>query len=679
MDSKFSRDISGDAYALWMSSPDIVGEYMAERLKDYDCVIEICCAIGVLSCNLAKKISKVVGIDIDAQRIDMAKQNAKIYEVSNNTSFICGSGLDEELLQHIASNNQGKKLLCIIDPDWEDVNAKGKLAKDIDSTQPSTRKLYEAVSRNITSNIMMRIPRTFTKETLDNLTSKHYIENIYIDGVKRFSLAFFVGEVLETKDIFLENPGILTSKYTFDNEAKTSDPLLVIGLQFGDEGKGKMIDYLSDKYDCTIRHNGANNAGHTVKYGDITLPLSHLPSSILRNKKVYIAQGCCINPQTLKNEIERFEQTKQPLKLAVDSRCHIIFPYHQILDYLSEKSRGENAIGSLHLGVGFSYADKTNRHGLRMSDLVNVDTFEEKFREFETRMNKEIKKQGHHTCDLLLNILEKYEEYRQPLIDAIGTETHSMKCKGRCYNISKVVCNKYIEYGNFLRRFIKDVAEDVICNLDKRTYLLESAQSFYLDYGLGTYPYTVAYHTNASSALSNIGLPPMRLNVLGIARCYMIRVGNGPFPTELCDNDGNDLRQLGNEFGTVSKRPRRCGWLDIPLLLYAIRMNGVKEIALTKLDVLSHMKKLKVCTGYHLNGRPLQNWKTSDLGNVTPIYRDFHTWSSDISNCRTYDELPQECKTYISFIEKSLEVFVRYVSVGAERDQTIIRKTDIIY
>jgi adenylosuccinate synthase len=288
-------------------------------------------------------------------------------------------------------------------------------------------------------------------------------------------------------------------------------------------------------------------------------------------------------------------------------------------------------------------------------------------------MDNEIKKQGYHTCDVLLDVLFKYEEYRQPLIDAIGTETHLMRCKGKCHNISKVVCNKYIEYGNFLRRFIKDVAEDVICNLNNRTYLLESAQSFYLDYGFGTYPYTVAYHANASSALTNIGLPPIRLNVLGIARCYMIRVGNGPFPTELCDDNGNDFRRIGNEYGTVSKRPRRCGWFDIPLLLYAIRMNGVKEIALTKLDVLSHIKRLRVCTSYNLDGRQLQNWKTTDLGRVTPVYKDFDTWSSDISNCRTYEDLPQECKTYISFIESSLQVFVRYISVGAERDQTIVR------
>lgn len=409
---------------------------------------------------------------------------------------------------------------------------------------------------------------------------------------------------------------------------------VLLGLQFGDEGKGKIVDYLATKYDAVVRFNGGNNAGHTVVVNSIRLPLSHLPSSALHQKKLYIAQGSSINPKVLINEIKILKSLGKDVNLSIDYRCHIIMPYHQLLDNLSEITK-KNKIGSLNLGVGYSYEDKTNREGIRLEHILNEDLLREKMKLI---------------WDLKRNRIEKIYNHK--------------------YDLSfEQVFNEYKQYGQFLKEYTSKVSEEIIENWSKNSYLFESAQAFYLDYSFGTYPFTVAYNTIASSVFTGSGLPPLPIDVLGVVKAYSIRVGNGPFPTEQDNNDGDKLRLIGNEYGTVSKRPRRCGWIDLPLLKYAIKMNGVKSIALTKLDVLSHFNEIPICVNYKsVTERSLN---ISDLSQVTPEYQLLPGWNCDISSIRSFSRLPSKCKSYIRFIQTHLKVSIKYISVGQDRSQTI--------
>ncbi len=412
-----------------------------------------------------------------------------------------------------------------------------------------------------------------------------------------------------------------------------SNSLILLGLQFGDEGKGKIADFLGNRFDAGVRFNGANNAGHTVVVGENKLPLSHLPSSVLSGHPVLIAQGCSISPSTLLKEIEKVKTFSSSFKLSIDPRCHVIMPYHVALDEASEEYRSQK-VGSLKLGVGFSYEDKTNRDGIRLVDLLD----------------KEI---------LASKINEVWELKKRRLEHVYGKSTK--------LNVSEIV-EQYLHYGKLLSKYFRPVAEVIIENFQTSKYLFESAQAFYLDYSFGTYPFTVAYNTLASSVFPNVGLPPLEIDVLGIVRAYTIRVGSGPFPTEQENESGAKLREVGHEYGTISKRPRRCGWLDLPMLKYAIKMNGVKEIALTKLDVLSSFENIRVCTSYDENDQPGQIF---NLLSVRPIYKDLPGWSTDISSARKYSELPKNCQNYVQFIEDELQIPVRIISVGPERSQTI--------
>jgi adenylosuccinate synthase len=394
-------------------------------------------------------------------------------------------------------------------------------------------------------------------------------------------------------------------------------PALITGLQWGDEGKGKIIDLLAAKYDVTIRFNGGNNAGHTVKVGDTKLHFKLMPSAALHGKKVLIAQAVVINPKIMLEEIAAIGKLGLKLDLGIDPRCHVVLPYHQALDGASEAAKGKAKTGSLGLGIGFAFEDRTNRAGLRMEELVNPKLLREKL-----KANWDLKKRR--------------------VVNAYGQKFPLTFEK---------VYRQYTEYGKKLKRFLLPVAEYTVNNLAKKNFLFESAQGFYLDFAFGTYPYTVAYHTLASSALPDIGLPPMALHVIGIAKAYTTRVGNGPFPTELTNKIGEHLQTVGHEFGTVSGRKRRCGWFDLPMVRQACRLSGVNEIVLTKLDVLTGLRTIRVKT---------------DQG-----YVSFAGWSADITAIKKWQNLPAPCKKYVLYLEKHLVTRIKYVSVGPDRQQTI--------
>ncbi|HCR81296.1 MAG: Adenylosuccinate synthetase [Candidatus Pacebacteria bacterium GW2011_GWA1_46_10] len=397
-------------------------------------------------------------------------------------------------------------------------------------------------------------------------------------------------------------------------------PTLITGLQWGDEGKGKVIDLLADKFDVTIRFNGGNNAGHTVKVGDTTLHFKLMPSAALHGKKVLIAQAVVINPKVMLQEIDQIKQLGVKLDLGIDPRCHVVLPYHQALDGASEASKGKAKTGSLGLGIGFSFEDRTNRAGIRMEELVQPTVLREKL-----KANWDLKKR---------RVVNAYQQQFPLQFEKVYQE--------------------YVAYGRKLKPYLLSVAEYTLDHLPKKRFLLETAQGFSLDFVFGTYPYTVAYHTLASSALPDIGLPPMALNVVGIVKAYTTRVGNGPFPTELKTKIGDYLQEKGHEFGTVSGRRRRCGWLDLPILQHAGRLSGINSIILTKLDVLSGLKTLKIKTAKG--------------------YVNFPGWQEDISTVKRWDKLPVNCRRYVLYLEKQLYVPIKYVSVGPDRRQTISRK-----
>lgn len=416
---------------------------------------------------------------------------------------------------------------------------------------------------------------------------------------------------------------------------------VVVGLQWGDEGKGKFIDYFSGEYDGTIRYNGGNNAGHTVKVGDKTIHFSLIPSAALRGGPVYISQSVIINPEVMLEEIGLMKKIGSKLDLKIDPRCHVVLPYHQALDSASEKYKDKSGIGSLKLGIGFCYEDRTNRTGVRMVDLIDPTMLRQRL-----AAEWEIKKRR---VELV---------YGSPF-DLHFNDVH----------------RRFSQYGRKLKPYVFPVAEFLRRNIDQKRFLFEAAQGAYLDFVFGTYPYTVAYHTTAAAALTDSGLPPLRLHVIGICKSYTTRVGNGPFPTEQTNAVGEHLQVIGREFGTVSGRKRRCGWLDLALVKNAVELNGVKTLVLTKLDVLRGLKKIQIATGYMVKGKKLIYPPVSEkeFNQAKPVYQTFAGWEEDISSVRTFSRLPVNCRTYIQAIEDFTEVPIRFVSVGPERNQTIIR------
>jgi adenylosuccinate synthase len=410
---------------------------------------------------------------------------------------------------------------------------------------------------------------------------------------------------------------------------------LIVGLQWGDEGKGKIVDLVAKNYDIVIRSQGGHNAGHTVVVDGKKYALHLLPSGVLNpNAMNVIGNGVVVYPPQLIKEIKEFDRNIKN-KLLISDKAHMILDHHIAIDKARERLRGKNAIGTTGRGIGPAYADKIARVGVRMGELKDIDR--------------------------LLEKLAHYYEMNKGYFEYLGISIPKME-----------ELRKELEYWqNELMDMITDTTKYLWDNIDKNM-LLEGAQATLLDIDHGTYPYVTSSNTIASGALTGSGIPPKRLDkVTGIAKAYATRVGNGPFPTEDLTEAGDKIRKQGAEFGTTTGRPRRCGWFDVVAAKYAITLNSCDEVALMKLDVLDGFDEVKVCVGYEKKGEKL-DYFPSDLSDVEPIYEILPGWDKS-SGIRKWDDLPENAKKYVEFLENKIGCKIKYISTGAEREETIIR------
>lgn len=420
---------------------------------------------------------------------------------------------------------------------------------------------------------------------------------------------------------------------------------VVVGLQWGDEGKGKITDVLAEKSDYVVRYQGGNNAGHTVYVGEDKFVLHLLPSGVLQCKgKCIIGNGVVVNPEAFFNEIEQIE--KRGLNtdhVFISSRAHIIMPYHILLDTYREEFAGSSQIGTTKRGIGPCYEDKISRTGIRAIDLLNPEVLKTKIKE-----NLNVK-----------NVLFEKLFNKEPLkFDDIYT--------------------KYLEFGKKLKNRIIDSEYEINHAIkEDKNVLFEGAQALMLDIDFGTYPYVTSSSPTTGGTTVGAGVPPTSLkNLIGVSKAYCTRVGNGAFPTELQNETGELIRKIGNEYGASTGRPRRCGWLDLVALRYSCMINGITHLVITKLDVLSDFDKIKVGTAYKTSEGTITDIFPStieELANYEVIYQDLDGWKEDISKVTSYDELPILAKKYLEFIENFLGVQIYLVSVGPERSQNIIK------
>jgi len=416
---------------------------------------------------------------------------------------------------------------------------------------------------------------------------------------------------------------------------------IVIGAQWGDEGKGKIIDILSKKSDYIVRYQGGNNAGHTVVIGDESFILHLIPSGILHKGKIcIIGNGVVVNPKALISEIEdlRRRSIKVDGNLLISEEAHLIFPYHWKMDELRELSKGKGKIGTTKRGIGPCYTDKVSRCGIRMVDLLDDEIFQKKLRENLKEKNK-----------ILRNVYG---------------------FKGFSYN---KLYKQYCGYRKEIRKYIGDTKLIINEALDrKKRVLFEGAQGTLLDVDFGTYPFVTSSNTIAGGACAGTGVGPAKIGeVIGVVKAYTTRVGEGPFPTEFSDKLMRIIRNKGKEFGATTGRPRRCGWFDSLLVRHAVLVNSIEEIVVTKLDVLDDLEKIKVCVGYRYKGRLYKNFpaNTEMLFNVKPVYEELPGWMSDTTKVKTYSKLPKNAKKYLSCLANMLGVKIGMVSVGSDRKQ----------
>lgn len=419
---------------------------------------------------------------------------------------------------------------------------------------------------------------------------------------------------------------------------------LLLGLQWGDEGKGKIVDVLTSKYDIIARFQGGPNAGHTLEFDGIKHVLRTIPSGIFHKNSInIIGNGVVIDPVVFQKEIEGLEKFNMDIKskLLISRKAHLILPTHRLLDAASEAAKGKAKIGSTLKGIGPTYMDKTGRNGLRVGDIELAD-FEEKYRSLANKHEEMIK---FYDVSIQYNLPELEKEFFESV-----------------ENLKKLT---FIDSEEFLAQAQKE-GKSVLC---------EGAQGSLLDVDFGTYPFVTSSNTTAAGACTGLGIAPNKIKeVYGIFKAYTTRVGSGPFPTEDFGTDGDTMAKVGNEFGSVTGRQRRCGWLDLVALKYAIQINGVTQLMMMKGDVLSGFETLKVCTAYNYKGQEINHLPFSiEEENVSPIYTEFKGWNADLTGMSTYDELPVELKNYISFIEKEVEVPITIVSVGPDRKQTIMK------
>ena len=418
---------------------------------------------------------------------------------------------------------------------------------------------------------------------------------------------------------------------------------LILGLQWGDEGKGKIVDVLTKDYDIIARFQGGPNAGHTLEFDGIKHVLHTIPSGIFHDNKLnIIGNGVVIDPVIFQNEIEKLDELKVDLndKLLISRKAHLILPTHRLIDKASELSKGKKKIGSTLKGIGPTYMDKTGRNGLRVGDL-ELDGWDEKF---EALTNKHLNIINNFNVDIEFNIDELKREFQASL------------------NFLKKI--SFIDSEHYLNESIDS----------GKKILGEGAQGSLLDIDFGTYPYVTSSNTTSAGACTGLGIAPNKINeVFGIFKAYTTRVGSGPFPTELHDAIGQRMAKVGNEFGATTGRPRRCGWLDLVSLKHSITVNGVTELIMMKGDVLSGIKKIKVCTKYNYKGIDVDYLPFSILEeNITPIYEEIDGWEEDITKVNTFEDLPLNFKNYIKFLEDRLKLKIKIISVGPDRKQTIL-------
>tara|TARA_B100000886_G_scaffold148796_1_gene101159 strand:+ start:12609 stop:13880 length:1272 start_codon:yes stop_codon:yes gene_type:complete len=418
---------------------------------------------------------------------------------------------------------------------------------------------------------------------------------------------------------------------------------MILGLQWGDEGKGKIVDVLTKDYDIIARFQGGPNAGHTLIFDGIKHVLHTIPSGIFHKNKInVVGNGVVIDPVIFKNEIEKLKEVGVDLKnkLYISKKAHLILPTHRLIDQASELSKGAKKIGSTLKGIGPTYMDKTGRNGLRIGDLDEDDWI----LKYDNLKNKHL--------DLIknfnVNIDFDIEELSNIFFDSIDY-------------IKQV---KFIDSEHFFNESLKN----------GKKIIAEGAQGSLLDIDFGTYPFVTSSTTTAAGACTGLGIAPNKINdVIGIFKAYTTRVGSGPFPTELHDDIGERIAQVGKEFGATTGRPRRCGWLDLVALKHSIIINGVTKLAIMKGDVLSGVKKIKICTKYKYRGELIDHLPFSlESKNLDPIYEEFDGWDDDITDLNNPKNLPNTFINYINFIEKQVGLKIKIISVGPDRKQTII-------
>lgn len=418
---------------------------------------------------------------------------------------------------------------------------------------------------------------------------------------------------------------------------------IIIGAQWGDEGKGKLIDYLSNTSDLIVRFHGGNNAGHTVinKYGRFAMHL--IPSGIFNKKsKSIIANGVILDLEVLVAEIKVLEKAGIKLKgrLFISPRCHVIMPYHRILDRLYEETKGKAKTGTTGKGIGPTYSDKVSYNGIRLFDFYDKKVLQEKLR-----------------IQLLI---------KNKILKALGEKPLLQK------DIEKT----YFELFNKIKPFVKEGFPVIFNALEKKKeVLLEGAHGVFLDNDWGTYPFVTASNVLSGAATAGAGIAPQKIGkIIGVTKAYTTRVGSGPFPTELFDKVGEILTEVGHEYGTTTGRKRRCGWFDTELIRFGAKINGFTDLAITKLDVLDGFSEIKICTHYTLNGKKV-NYEDGDanfLAKVKPNYKTLKGWQKNTNGIKKYENLPNEAKKYIKEIEKLTGVKISYISTGQERESIIV-------
>jgi len=416
---------------------------------------------------------------------------------------------------------------------------------------------------------------------------------------------------------------------------------VLLGLQWGDEGKGKIVDVLTPEYDLVTRFQGGPNAGHTLEFEGNKFVLRSIPSGIFQGGKInIIGNGVVLDPALFKGEIDALAKSGHPLteRLKISKKAHLILPTHRLLDAAYESAKGEAKIGTTGKGIGPAYADKIGRNGVRVGDILN--NFAEKYKSATDR-HKEILRQYNFNYDNLPELEKEWFE-----------------------GIECIKQFELIDSENFINNAIQS---------DKKV-LAEGAQGTLLDIDFGSYPFVTSSNTTCAGACTGLGIAPRSIGeVFGIFKAYCTRVGSGPFPTELSDETGDRMRKNGFEFGSVTGRPRRCGWIDLVALKYAIMINGVTQLIMMKSDVLDDFDTIKVCTAYKINGKETNEFPFDISENVEPVYVEFSGWKTDMTKMRSEAEFPENFNIYLSFLEKELNVPIKIVSVGPDRAQTVLR------